>query len=72
VVVLEYAHVVPLSLETYAALVPAADTGVEPTCQLLFVVAAWFTRVHPFDANVAPFSKPPSPVGDISVVCAVR
>jgi hypothetical protein len=54
----------------YAALVPEADTGTEPTYQLAAAVAVLFTSVHPFEANVAPFSKPPSPVAEIMVVCA--
>ena len=28
-----------------------------------------FTAVQPFAAKVLPFSNPPAPVGDISVVC---
>jgi hypothetical protein len=33
---------------------------------------AEFATVQPLAANVAPFSKPPSPVGEIKVVCAME
>jgi hypothetical protein len=49
----------------YAQFIPA-DAGVgEPMKKF----GALDITVHPLAAKVAPFSKPPSPVGEISVVC---
>jgi hypothetical protein len=50
-------------------LVPAEVTAALPTCQVFEVPNVPFTTVHPLEAKVAPFSNPPSPVGEINVVC---
>ena len=55
-------------LDIYPEFVPAEATATEPTNHWL---VAPFTTVHPLAAKVAPFSNPPSPVGLISVVCAL-
>ena len=49
-----------------AHLAPALTTGVAPTIQLSVVE---FTAIQLLSAGVAPFSNPPSPVGEIRVVC---
>ena len=49
-----------------AQFVPALTAGVVPTIQLS---VDEFAAVHPLAAKVDPFSKPPSPVGEIKVVC---
>jgi hypothetical protein len=49
-----------------AQFVPALTTGVVPTIQLS---VDEFATVHPLAVSVVPFSKPPSPVGEIKVVC---
>jgi len=57
---------VPGVEETKAHLEPALTTGVVPAIQLS---VEEFAVIQLLRAKVAPFSKPPSPVGEIKVVC---
>lgn len=56
----------------YAALVPEKP-AVAPVLQVHWfcVATAPVVTIQLLAANVAPFSNPPSPVGLMSVVCAV-
>jgi len=74
-----YRQLTPALFEMYAARLPVGTKEYDPFVTVAVVVNHWlplvvavFTTVQLLAAKVEPASKPPSPVGDIIVVCATK